>query len=432
MSKANTTQYTAAGGVVVRGEDVLVLRRPGRDEIRLPKGHVEPGEGLAEAALRETREETGYDDLLLTADLGTQIVEFDYRGQHIVRSEHYFLFLLQGDTRATSNGEAQFAPAWLPWDQAEAALTYEAEREWVRRARRTCKGQNSAPAVQLCLSTGSLYTYGLVRVFEMAAGVGFDGVELLVDARWDTRHPAYVRRLAEAYELPIAAVHSPFVGSVPGWPDDQLGRLDRTVTLAHELGADTVVTHLPQAFVGITVTLHGAHHRRFSLPVRWRRLGPYDLLLRDNMAEFERVRQITVCVENMPAQRLLGLRMNAYRFNDLDQMARFPHVVLDTTHLATWGVDPLAAYVALRRNVVHVHLSNYDARSGRGHHSPVDGDLPLAELLQRLARDGYSGAITVEADPATLDAHDPSACAAKLRRALSFCRENLSWADHVP
>ena len=58
-NRASTARYTAAGGVVVRGEDVLVLRRPGRDEIRLPKGHVEPGEGLAEAALRETREETG-------------------------------------------------------------------------------------------------------------------------------------------------------------------------------------------------------------------------------------------------------------------------------------------------------------------------------------------------------------------------------------
>jgi hypothetical protein len=31
--------------------------------------------------------------------------------------------------------EAQFERRWLPWTQALARLTFEAEREWVRRAR---------------------------------------------------------------------------------------------------------------------------------------------------------------------------------------------------------------------------------------------------------------------------------------------------------
>ena len=52
--------YAAGGGVVVHDGRVLVLRRYSRDEIRLPKGHVDPGETVQEAALREVREESGY------------------------------------------------------------------------------------------------------------------------------------------------------------------------------------------------------------------------------------------------------------------------------------------------------------------------------------------------------------------------------------
>jgi len=129
-------RYLAAGGVVVHEGRVLVLVRDSRGEVRLPKGHVEPGEGVAEAALRETREESGYRDLELGVDLGVQVVEFHHRERHVVRNERYFLMTLAGDSDAPSDGEEQFEPAWLPWDEALAALTFEPEREWVRRAKR--------------------------------------------------------------------------------------------------------------------------------------------------------------------------------------------------------------------------------------------------------------------------------------------------------
>lgn len=43
-----------------------------------PGGHCEPGESAAEAALRETREETGLDDLVLDADAaGPRVLDVD-------------------------------------------------------------------------------------------------------------------------------------------------------------------------------------------------------------------------------------------------------------------------------------------------------------------------------------------------------------------
>lgn len=140
-SKLPTRTYTASGGVVLdaSGERVLILSRPkrlgpdGRPEVRLPKGHIEPGESCQQAALREVCEETGLSHVEILADLGHQMVEFDWKGYHYVRDEVYFLMILSTDA-ATRRPEEQFEALWLTWEEALARLTFEAEREWVRRA----------------------------------------------------------------------------------------------------------------------------------------------------------------------------------------------------------------------------------------------------------------------------------------------------------
>lgn len=281
----------------------------------------------------------------------------------------------------------------------------------------------------IALSTGSLYTYGLSRVFQLAAEAGYDGIEVLVDQRWDTRHPAYLRRLSADYDLPIVAVHNPFVVHVPDWPDDQLGRLRETVGLAQAVGAPLVVVHLPFRFPIITGHLHAHRPRRFFLPLPLPRREPYYHFLHDGqLAALEAEQGIVVAVENMPSKRFLGLTYSPYRFNSRAELARFPHLTLDTTHLGTWGIDPAAFYEHLRDRVAHVHLSNFD---GREHRSPPDGALALEKLLRLLARDGYRGAVTVECGPAALDACDEDACLDALRRALAFCREHYAFDDNV-
>ena len=129
-------RYNAAGGVVIHEGRMLLLDRSTRNEMRLPKGHVEAGESVSMAALRETSEESGYDDLAIAADLGSQTVEFEFKGDHVLRQEHYFLLALVSEHRArrTAQDAAQFRPVWLPMQEAVGRLTYPAEQEMARRA----------------------------------------------------------------------------------------------------------------------------------------------------------------------------------------------------------------------------------------------------------------------------------------------------------
>lgn len=124
----------AAGGVVSRGGEILVVHRPRYDDWSLPKGHVERGESWAEAARREVLEETGVPvdvtggpipvSYMLDGDTAKVVVFFPMR----VQSPH------GGDVVVDADGDEVDAALW--WDVAEALerLTYDVDRDVVRRA----------------------------------------------------------------------------------------------------------------------------------------------------------------------------------------------------------------------------------------------------------------------------------------------------------
>jgi 8-oxo-dGTP pyrophosphatase MutT (NUDIX family) len=137
----NEYRYRAAGGVLFDGNgQVLVLLRPSRKEVRLPKGHVEPGETDEEAAVREVGEESGYVDVAIDGDLGVVRSEFDitagkHAGRHVIRDEHYYRMRLLSD-RVVERGEDEqkFVPTWMTADEAVAAMTFDGERDRVKQA----------------------------------------------------------------------------------------------------------------------------------------------------------------------------------------------------------------------------------------------------------------------------------------------------------
>jgi sugar phosphate isomerase/epimerase len=279
----------------------------------------------------------------------------------------------------------------------------------------------------LALSTGSLYTYGLDRVFGLAKGAGFDGIEVLVDGRWDTRQADYLKRLMDRHGLPIVSLHSPFhLRRIPGWEQDPLWRLKRTVELAEDLGARVVVAHPPRGWLRISLRVMGASTQRgfwVGLPLSWFVGRPYARWLCDELESFQRETEVTVAVENMPCRRIGPLSFDLYQMARLETLERFRHLTLDTTHLATHGIDIIQAYERLAGRVAHVHLSNYN---GREHRLLQDGHLPLADFLHRLSQDGYRGIVTLEVQPDALGDRDEGQVSANLWAAVDFYRRHFS------
>jgi 8-oxo-dGTP pyrophosphatase MutT (NUDIX family) len=122
VKPAGIKTRTGAGGVVARwdpvAENVLValIRNPARDEYVLPKGGVDKGETLRQAAVREIEEEAGFTRLMCLGELG---VAERLNGRRTAwQTTHYFLFLTDQLTpRPTEHTEweiAWFAPDALP------------------------------------------------------------------------------------------------------------------------------------------------------------------------------------------------------------------------------------------------------------------------------------------------------------------------------
>ncbi len=136
--RGNIYYYTAAGGVLVdhTGTQILLLIRPSRDEVRLPKGHVEIGETLESAALREVVEESGYSDVVILDDLGEQLVAYQFQGRQVQRTEYFFLMRARSKKQLPRPpaDENQFFTTWVDWDEADKHITFESEREWLKRA----------------------------------------------------------------------------------------------------------------------------------------------------------------------------------------------------------------------------------------------------------------------------------------------------------
>jgi len=275
----------------------------------------------------------------------------------------------------------------------------------------------------IALSTGTLHTCGLDRVFALAAEAGFQGVEVIIDNRWDSRAPTYLRTLQQRHGVPVLSLHAPFF-HVNDWPADPIESLQRTVALAEELEARTVVVHLPRRFRLGSLSMPGILPQSYLFPIP-RPENAFARWLLHDLPTFQANTPVTITLEYLPRRRFLGLTIPIYQFNTWPELAQFAHLTLDTTHVGTWDDDLLAIYERHKERIAHVHLSNYN---GKEHRLPMDGHLPLAEFLGRLARDRYAGIVCVEAGPAAFASDEEDTVRRQLREVFEFCQSSSRGA----
>ena len=129
LARQGLTSEQSAGAIVYLPElDKVVLRRAQDGQIVVPKGHIEPGESAAEAAIREVHEETGY-EAILTGWAGSEIIPAKGTG-----SQHVVYFTAVG--RETPDVAAHLGTdvELVGLDQAVTAIEFDSLREIVVNA----------------------------------------------------------------------------------------------------------------------------------------------------------------------------------------------------------------------------------------------------------------------------------------------------------
>ncbi len=134
-------RYSAAGGIVIEAGKLLLLRKRQEGVVVLPKGHIDPGETPEQTAVREVIEETGYTNVAILADLGMLQAQYPRADKWYIRDEYYFVMKLVDHERGTvgdyddaEHDLVTFERLWTLVDEAEALMSFEPARTFVRRA----------------------------------------------------------------------------------------------------------------------------------------------------------------------------------------------------------------------------------------------------------------------------------------------------------
>ncbi|MEK4241878.1 sugar phosphate isomerase/epimerase [Janibacter sp. FSL W8-0316] len=263
------------------------------------------------------------------------------------------------------------------------------------------------PHIPVGLSTASVYPEGAAAAFEMAAELGYDGVEVMVWADPISQSAGALRALADHHGLDIVSIHAPTllltqrVLSADPW-----GKIDGSIELAQQVGAPTVVLHPP---------------------FRWQQA--YARGFADGVAEREHESGITLAVENMFPWAARGRQVQAYLPHWDPVPQPYDHVTIDLSHTATARSDAMQMVLDLGDRLSHIHLADGMLTTLKDDHLvPGRGTQPCAEVLQHLTTSGFAGAVVLEVGTR----RRPQEREADLRESLDFARRHLGQLADEP
>lgn len=264
------------------------------------------------------------------------------------------------------------------------------------------------PDAPITLSTASVYPEKAPSAFELAALLGYDGVEVMVATDPASQDLDVLRRLSDYHGVPIRSVHAPcLLLTQRVWGREPWGKLVRSKQVAEQLGAEVVVVHPP---------------------FRWQR--EYARAFTEGLARMQEETDVVFAVENMFPVRARGTEVGMYSpdWNPVDQ--DFPYVTLDLSHTAVSGSDPLSMAADLGDRLRHIHLADGVGIANRDEHLvPGRGAQPCGPMLEQLAEGGYQGHIVLEVN--TRRAANREERIEDLAEALAFTRLHLAASDRT-
>lgn len=258
------------------------------------------------------------------------------------------------------------------------------------------------PDAKVALSTASVYPESTATAFEIAARLGYDGLEVMVWNDPVSQDVDALLSLRDYHGIAVVAVHAPCLlltqrvwGSEP-WP-----KLVRGLEVAERLGAQTVVVHPP---------------------FRWQR--DYAREFESGIERMGQQTEVRFAVENMFPLRAKGRSVVPYSpgWSPLD--GDYRHVTLDLSHTSVSLSDPIAMARELGERLVHVHIADGVGSPRDEHLVPGRGTQPCSALLELLAGQGFDGTVVVEVN--TRRAESRADREADLAESLAFTRLNLA------
>jgi len=278
---------------------------------------------------------------------------------------------------------------------------------WDRRAQ-PARHARAAGEVPVILSTASVFPERTTDAFELAARLGYDGVEVMVTADPVSQDADVLGMLADYHDVPVRAVHAPcLLITQRVWGREPWAKLVKAADVAERLGASVVVVHPP---------------------FRWQR--EYAREFESGLARIQAKTPVKFAVENLYPLRARGTEVAAYapHWNPLELDC--DHVTLDLSHTAVSDSDALEMAEDLGRRLAHLHLAD-GTRPGLPdeHLVPGRGSQPCAKVLERLHGLDYRGMVVVEIS--TRRALTPQERYADLEESLAFARQHLRTATAV-
>jgi len=258
------------------------------------------------------------------------------------------------------------------------------------------------PEARVALSTASVYPESTATAFELAARLGYDGVEVMVWTDPVSQDPDALKKLADYYAVPVLAVHAPcLIITQRVWGTDPWAKLVRARNAADTLGAKTVVVHPP---------------------FRWQRDYARDFVA--GVRRMSEETDVRFAVENMFPLRARGREVTPYAPDWDPTDEDFPDFTIDLSHTAVSRSDAMELAQKMEGRLTHVHIADGLGSARDEHLVPGRGTQPCAELLESLARAAFEGTVVVEVNTRRADTRADRE--ADLAEALAFTRLNLA------
>ncbi len=241
--------------------------------------------------------------------------------------------------------------------------------------------------MKFLLSSGLAYRcLTNLEIQQLALNLDYDGLELMMPPLRLTSHHKTDRDDKYSNLQALKGIHTPFLTF---FKKDYSRSLDCAIRVAQATDVPLINTH--------------PYSMRLMFGGR-----PAQEKAAAKIKKLEKNTGLTIAVEVMnkprPPLSKLWRRYLQQPFKHPDEWVAYIkkhnlHATLDTTHIATWGLNPTDYIEKLGSRLCHVHFSDYKKAIDKEHLIPGTGDIDCEAFLKALRQVAPNITVTVELNP---------------------------------